>query len=380
MSLPWVVVTDPLESQDILLRRTKEFDRSGFFHELIGEILPEQHIQFRSTDQRFKSQRNLINHLMTPSFISQISAPEVYQSVCALMKVWQVKCDVAQGRPFSAHHDITYGALDSIFASSFGLAETESITWQRLQAVSGWCEGPRIESSKDADKPVDFPDGEIPQVFRAVLTLGASVTDNQLSPLPRLTSWVVGKFPYMRKATAIKDRYISDKVEEAVQCIQKGDLQARSALHSVLLREKEVAAKEDRPPGYRKRTIADEFFGFMLAGHDTAATAVAWGVKYLADHPDVQDRLRTELRAAMPQAVREKRMPTYTELVKAQVPYLDAVVEEILRHANVVAFVARTAVQDTTVLGRHIPKGTDVFRKWTSNYTFFVWVLTHHVC
>ncbi|KAF6837093.1 cytochrome p450 [Colletotrichum musicola] len=43
-SLHWVVLTDPFESQDILLRRTKEFDRNSFFGELIGGILPEQHI------------------------------------------------------------------------------------------------------------------------------------------------------------------------------------------------------------------------------------------------------------------------------------------------------------------------------------------------
>lgn len=108
MTLPWVVVTDPFESQDILLRRTKEFDRSGFFGEIIGGILPEQHIQFLSTDARFKDSRILINHLMAPTFISQVSAPDVYKSVCTLIKVWQAKCDLAKGRPFSAQHDITW--------------------------------------------------------------------------------------------------------------------------------------------------------------------------------------------------------------------------------------------------------------------------------
>lgn len=58
---PWVVVTDPHESQDLLLRRTREFDRSGFFGELIGGILSEQHIQFLSGDVRFRDNRRLIN-------------------------------------------------------------------------------------------------------------------------------------------------------------------------------------------------------------------------------------------------------------------------------------------------------------------------------
>lgn len=357
MSLPWVVVTDPLESQDILLRRTKEFDRSSFFGEVIGGILPKQHIQFLSSDARFRDNRNLINHLMAPSFIYEVSLPEVYKSVSTLMKVWKVKCDMAQGRPFSAHHDITYGALDAIFASSFGLAEADSITVQRFEAVSIWT--PKMLA--DADTPVVFPDGQIPEIFWAVLELAESVKYGQLSPSPRLASWVLRKFPYMRKAAAIKNKFINDRIDEAVSCIESGDEHPRNALYSVLLRERDVAAKHGRPPAYRTGGISDEFAGFLMAGHDTSATAIAWGVKFLADNSAAQDRLRADLRAAVPQAVHEKRTPTYQELTKASVPYLDAVVEEVLRHANAVAFVVRVALQDTTILGCRIPKDTDVF-------------------
>ncbi|CAI0647583.1 unnamed protein product [Colletotrichum noveboracense] len=332
-SLPWVVLTDPFECQDILLRR------KDFFGELIGGILPEQHIQFRSADPKFKRPRNLINHLMAPTFITQVSAPEVYKSISTLIKVWQIKCEQAKGRPFWAHHDITHAALDSIFASSFGLPKSQSITIQQLNAV----EQSAPEILGGANEEVVFAEGTIPELFAAVLTLTNSVTDTQLSPAPVLTSWVLRKFPYMKKATAVKDGYIRDRITESVQLIEGGKTEPWSALHSVLLREREVAAKEDRKPDYYKRSIFNEFFGFMMAGHDTSATAMAWGVKYLADNPASQDRLRNAMRAALPEAVKEKRAPTYQELIKAQVPYLDAVVEEVL------------------LLGRHIPKGTNVF-------------------
>lgn len=350
-------MTDPFESQDILLRRTKEFDRSSFFGEVISGIQPEQHSWYKSTDALFKDNRNLINHLMAPSFINQVSAPEVYTSVSTLMKVWQIKYDIAQDRPFSAHHDITYGALDSIFASSFRLAEADSITIRRLDAISRWT--PDIPDN--VNTPVAFPDGHIPDIFSAVLTIADSLQAGQLSPSPRLTSWVLRKFPYMRKAIALKDKFIAEKVNEAVHLIERGQVQAYSALHSVLLRERDAAAKQDRPPAYHRRAISDEFLGFMMAGHDTSATTVAWGVKLLADNPASQDRLRTELRAAMPWAVQEKRPPTYQELAKLSSPYLDCVVEEVLHHANTIDFVSREALQDTTVLGHRIPKGTNVF-------------------
>ncbi|KAL5086262.1 hypothetical protein Trisim1_009142 [Trichoderma cf. simile WF8] len=356
--LPWVVVTDPFESQDILLRRIKEFDRSEFFGELINGILPEQHIQFISSDPRFKNNRNLINHLMAPTFIREISAPEVYMAASTLMKLWKIKCNMAKGRPFSAHHDVTFATLDSIFASSFGLLESETNTIQRIKALDSF----EPVFPDDVDEPVIFPEGHTPEIFSAVLTLANSVTDTQLSPAPVLTSWVIRKFPYMIKAKAIKDKYIEDKVEESVQLIEKDpSIKPKSALHSVLLRERDVAIKEGRKPDYRKGAIADEFFGFMTAGHDTSATTIAWGVKMLTDNPAAQSRLRDELRSAFPAAVQEKRDLTYAELSNAQVPYLDATVEEILRHSNTIAFVVRQAQQDTTVLGRTIPKGTNVF-------------------
>lgn len=353
-----MVVTDPFESQDILLRRIKDFDRSEFFGELINGILPEQHIQFISTDPRFKNNRNLINHLMAPSFIKEISAPEVYKSANTLVNLWKLKCNMAKSRTFSAHQDITFATLDSIFASSFGLAESESNTIQRIRALENF----EPEFPDDVDEPLSFPEGHTPSIFSAVLTLANSVTDTQLSPAPVLTSWVIRKFPYMKKAEAIKDKYILDKVEESLQLMGNGHTaNPKSALHSVLLRERDVAAKESRQPEYRKRAIADEFFGFMTAGHDTSATTIAWGVKMLTDNVAAQTRLRDELRAAFPAAVRERRDLTYSELSESNIPYLDAVVNEVLRQANTIAFVVRQAQHDTTVLGRRIPKGTNVF-------------------
>ncbi|KAK8038815.1 hypothetical protein PG993_007226 [Apiospora rasikravindrae] len=335
---PWVVVTDPYESQDILIRRTKEFDRT-LFKEMIGGS--------------FRSSIRII-----------LSAREVYNSVCTLIKVWQAKCDLAKGRPFSAHHDITYAALDAIFASSFGLPESESITIQRLNAVLE--HATQLGMSKDMNEPVEFPQGTIPTIFAAVLTIQDSATITQMSPAPVFASWVLRKLPKMKKAIATKDQYIRDKVSQSVNLIEKSKTSAEeqqkptSALHSVLIREREVAEKEGRRPDYFKRAIADEFFGFTMAGHDTTATATAWGVKYLTDHPAVQETLRAALQRALPDSLAQRRSPTYQELIKAHVPYLDAVVEEITRHANTIAFVARKAMQDTTVLGQRIPKGTDV--------------------
>jgi cytochrome P450 len=75
----------------------------------------------------------------------------------------------------------------------------------------------------------------------------------------------------------------------------------------------------------------------------------------------VQSKLRSEIRSVLSHAAAEKRIPTVQEITKTTIPYMDAVMEEIIRHSLTEAGVVRTTVVDVEVLGHHIPKGTDVF-------------------
>jgi cytochrome P450 len=87
-------------------------------------------------------------------------------------------------------------------------------------------------------------------------------------------------------------------------------------------------------------------------------------LKRLSDTPTAQTKLRAALRNAYAAATAEERTPTANEITKTQIPYLDAILEEIVRMALTASGVARVALSDTVVLGHHIPKGTDVFMLW----------------
>lgn len=81
----------------------------------------------------------------------------------------------------------------------------------------------------------------------------------------------------------------------------------------------------------------------------------------MADHQDVQKKLRKALYTAHPSAVSEKRLPTYQEILNSSVHYRDAVVEEIFRCSLTEAAVTRTSIRDTQILGHFVPKDTEVF-------------------
>lgn len=84
-----------------------------------------------------------------------------------------------------------------------------------------------------------------------------------------------------------------------------------------------------------------------------------WLIKYLTDVPGIQERLRSVLYETLPEAKEQQRLFTFQEIRQARVPYLDALVEEMLR-INAVP-VTREALCDTTILGCPIKKGTQVF-------------------
>lgn len=109
--------------------------------------------------------------------------------------------------------------------------------------------------------------------------------------------------------------------------------------------------------------LQSQLFGYLVAGHDTAATTLGWSLKFTADNPAAQATLRRQLRAAYPNAVAENRSPSAEEIADANkhpVPYLEAYVEECLRIARTASVNIRVATQDTTVLGHALPKGTAV--------------------
>lgn len=84
-------------------------------------------------------------------------------------------------------------------------------------------------------------------------------------------------------------------------------------------------------------------------------------MKRLTASPDVQTKLRNVLRAAIPAAVEQNRLPTLLEIIKTPMPYADAVIEEVLRMHPALQMQTRDATTDTTLLGRHVPKGTTVW-------------------
>ncbi|GAB0146748.1 hypothetical protein EsHS_00007138 [Epichloe bromicola] len=132
------------------------------------------------------------------------------------------------------------------------------------------------------------------------------------------------------------------------------------ALDSMLPREDAIAEKEGHKPDYRSQTIMSELLGYLVAGHETTSAVLRWGMKYLTANEQVQTLLRQAVWKAHQEAKEQHQMPIVEEILKANNPYLDVVIEEMLGHSRVAPVTFIQAVTDTEILGQHIPKGTTI--------------------
>lgn len=94
---------------------------------------------------------------------------------------------------------------------------------------------------------------------------------------------------------------------------------------------------------------------FAWQGHETTSSLLAWTVKLLTNAPVEQAKLRGALRAHFPSS---PQTPPVEAILAANIPYLDASIEELVRKSNVIPEVVREAACDTELLGHRVPKGT----------------------
>ena len=117
--------------------------------------------------------------------------------------------------------------------------------------------------------------------------------------------------------------------------------------------------------GFSDEDLVNQLMTFLAAGHETTASAMSWVSYLLCTHPDVQKRLREEIRTNLPSLTSGEQI-TAADFDK--VPYLWAVCNETLRFMPSVGLTLRRAAHDTTILDQPIPKGaTIILCPWAIN-------------
>ncbi|KAK9468328.1 cytochrome P450 [Lipomyces arxii] len=149
------------------------------------------------------------------------------------------------------------------------------------------------------------------------------------------------KAQFKKSCTSVLMQRVNDVYEKKVEGKDRDIL-------SILLK--------DTTHKWEVNDIENQMMTFLLAGHETTAGATAWATYLLAVRPEMQQRLRDEVRTAFPGGIDEI---VNAEQIEA-LPYLNNVARECFRFNPPVPITVREAIEDVYIEGVLVKKGTTV--------------------
>ncbi len=149
----------------------------------------------------------------------------------------------------------------------------------------------------------------------------------------------------LRMAIAQLDRIVHRLITQGRAAKQRGD-----DFLSVLI----DATDSDTGSSLTDSELRDQLMTFMLAGHETTASSLAWSFYLLAQHPEIEAKVREEV-----QSVLGDREPTGEDL--RRLTYTAMVFKETQRLYPPVWMLDRVPTRDVQFGEHHIPAGSFIF-------------------
>lgn len=178
-------------------------------------------------------------------------------------------------------------------------------------------------------------------IARCMHVASSYTADRALRPV-RAPRWLPTRSRRRARAAVDAMRTITDEMVAACRADPDRDAPLVQAL---------IAARDpqtDRP--LTDAEISNDLLIFMLAGHDTTATALTYALWILGHHPDVQDRV-----AAEAAAIGDREL---TPEDVSRLGYTVQVLHEAVRLCPPAAGVARVVTRDIEVTGYRVEAGS----------------------
>ena len=206
----------------------------------------------------------------------------------------------------------------------------------------------RILFGADVEAAVDVIHDNFPVVSEYVTRRG-------FSPVNPPRSWPLPSNRRAEEATqavyAVCDRIIAERRATdatAPSTLASASTEGDDDLLSLLSR-----ASSEEDGSLDAAELRDQVLVFLVAGHETTATSMAFALHLLARHPEVQKRAQEEA-----DRLPSGRAPSAADL--DELPYLTRVLKEAMRLYPAAPVVGRRSVEAAEVDGHLIPAGADV--------------------
>ncbi|KAI9685214.1 MAG: hypothetical protein M1822_004801 [Bathelium mastoideum] len=358
--LPWIVVCDAEETVNILGRRASEFDRPDFIIDALSVVAPNSQLVLK-TGSEWRRHRRLAAETMSPWFLDKVFRAHIQSTFADLIKLWTEKARLAEGCPFDITKDIFETVLDAVWAAAFGTSSDVILSKANQLAMLD-----RLKTLPDnADHPAVFPTKSLPESFEAFLHVMDSLEIFFKVPvMARVVHKVAATIvPSLRRSFSKIKAVVDARLAQAFAKMQQDRSESNIACAADVLVQQEIhlSRKQNRTFDPKMEEIKGELLAFMFGSLETTSATICWALKFLTSNQAAQLRLKNVLEATFAPNGSVSQLPTAEEVLARRVPYLDAVVEEVLRCSGTIQALSRQAVTDTQILGHFIPKGAQIY-------------------
>ena len=345
-----LLLTSPKAISEVLVTKNYDFQKPAAFRWSLGRILGIG-VLLAEGDEHKRQRKNLL-----PAF--------AFRHVKDLYPVFWNK---AKELVHAVTEQVRADALAS--ANREGGPEKDTANPRAVVELAGWASRATLDIIGVAGLGRDFgaikePDNPLNRTYRAVFQPSRQASFLNLLGL-FMPGWFVTNLPIKRNDDInLASAVIRDACRDLVR-------EKREKLERKELTDVDILSVAMESGGFSNEDLVDQMMTFLAAGHETTASALQWAVYLLCLHPEVQARLRDEIRERLPSANSHEDV---TSLDIDRMPYLSAVCNEVLRYYSPVPMTQREVRVDTTILGQHVPRGTRVILcPWSVHRDFSLW-------
>lgn len=310
-----VFVQHPQAIQELLTSDRKRFFATSEENDILQPLLGDYSV-IMLEGERHKQRRQLL----APPFHGE-----------RMQAYGQLICDVTQkimdqlplNQPFLARQAMQQISLEVMLEAVFGLTEGER--YQQLKRLLAM----------------------ITDVFESPLTSSLLYFTQLQKDWGAWSPW--GRFVRIRQQA---DDLLYAEIAERRQQLDRETAYGKSGQHHIDILSLLMSARDEAGNPMSDQELRDELVTLLLAGHETTASAMAWGLYWIHQQPQVREKLLHEL---------DSLGDSPDPISIFRLPYLTAVCNETLR-INPVAMLTfpRVAQEPCELMGYPLDPGTIV--------------------
>ena len=309
-----VAIADPELIQQILRSRPKLYRRLG----TIEPVTKEMGVNgvFSAEGENWKRQRRVVAHALDAGHLREFF-PTLARVTERLRNRWNRAAD--KGAPVNVQQDLMRYTVDVTTNLAFGY------------------------DMNTLEKEGDVIQQHLEKIF------------------PMIDRRINAMFPYWRYFKLPADRALDKSLAVIRETIAQFIAQARERLtqapelaaHPTNLLEAMLSAPDGGDAAFTDEEIHGNMLTMLLGGEDTTANTMAWMIHFMIEHPGTQERMRAEAAQAVSNTGMLSRLPDADRL-----NYIEALAHETMRLKPVAPLLSLEAVEDVTICGMAVPKGT----------------------